>query len=136
MIKLYKKQDDKINVLKHIDQFLTSPDSRTHSTKQILLRLLSQNIQSKQNKKTFERQYNKGTNLYIINILEDKAKRVSKILIYEFFNVLSAYYLYCLNTIDRFIKFSAYDKKELSVRSIQCHYRFGIHYHYPSLPPY
>lgn len=53
MIKLYKKQDDKINVLKHIDQFLTSPDSRTHSTKQILLRLLSQNIQSKQNKKTF-----------------------------------------------------------------------------------
>ncbi|CBK88419.1 hypothetical protein EC1_08250 [Faecalitalea cylindroides T2-87] len=38
MIKLYKKQDDKINVLKHIDQFLTSPDSRTHSTKQILLR--------------------------------------------------------------------------------------------------
>lgn len=51
MIELYKKQDDKINVLKHIDQFLTSPDSRTHSTKQILLRLLSQNIQSKQNKK-------------------------------------------------------------------------------------
>ena len=51
MIKLYKKQDDKINVLKHIDQFLTSPDSRTHSTKQILLRLLSQNIQSKQKKK-------------------------------------------------------------------------------------
>lgn len=74
MIKLYKKQDDKINVLKHIDQFLTSPDSRTHSTKQILLRLLSQNIQSKQNKKTFERQYNKGTNLYIINILETKQK--------------------------------------------------------------
>ena len=54
MIKLYKKQDDKINVLKHIDQSLTSPDSRTHSTKQIFLRLLSQNIQSKQNKKSFE----------------------------------------------------------------------------------
>lgn len=76
MIKLYKKQDDKINVLKHIDQFLTSPDSRTHSTKQILLRLLSQNIQSKQNKKTFERQYNKGINLYIINILETKQKEL------------------------------------------------------------
>lgn len=76
MIKLYKKQDDKINVLKHIDQFLTSPDSRTHSTKQILLCLLSQNIQSKQNKKTFERQYNKGTNLYIINILETKQKEL------------------------------------------------------------
>lgn len=54
MIKLYKKQDDKINVLKHIDQSLTSPDSRTHSTKQILIRLLSQNIQSKQNKKTLK----------------------------------------------------------------------------------
>ena len=75
MIELYKKQDDKINVLKHIE-FLTSPDSRTHSTKQILLRLLSQNIQSKQNKKTFERQYNKGTDLYIINILETKQKEL------------------------------------------------------------
>lgn len=135
MIKLYKKQDDKINVLKHIDQFLTSPDSRTHSTKQILLRLLSQNIQSKQNKKTFERQYNKGTNLYN-QYIRDKAKRISKILIYEFFNVLSAYYLYCLNTIDRFIKFSAYDKKELSIRAIQCHYRFIIHYYCPSLSSY
>ena len=79
MIKLYKKQDDKINVLKHIDQSLTSPDSRTHSTKQILIRLLSQSIQSKQNKKSFERQYNKGTNLtnlYIINILETKQKEL------------------------------------------------------------
>lgn len=65
MIKLYKKQDDKINVLKHIDQFLTSPDSRTHSTKQILLHLLSQNIQSKQNKKTFERQYNGSVKNYV-----------------------------------------------------------------------
>lgn len=65
-----------------------------------------------------------------------KAKRISKILIYEFFNVLSAYYLYCLNTIDRFIKFSAYDKKELSIRAIQCHYRFIIHYYCPSLSSY
>ena len=55
---------------------------------------------------------------------------------HEFFNILSAYYLYCLNTIDRFIKFSAYDKKELSIRAIQCHYRFIIHYYCPSLSSY
>ena len=46
MIKLYKKQDDKINVLKHIDQFLTSPDSRTHSTKQITFIISKHPIQA------------------------------------------------------------------------------------------